>query len=164
MHIRFTAAIAAAFLAVASGTAIGQTQGTSVPSPKISDNAGAGAMYHEIQPGSLMIPGVNVTFADLREMDIYATDGNKVGKVDKVLADSSNSVRAVTVQVGGFLGVGAREAVIPIDRLQKGNEKDRLVTRMTKAEIQQLEEWTADYRGIAPMDKSGNSSPARTGD
>jgi hypothetical protein len=47
----------------------------------------------------------------------------------------------VTVDVGGFLGVGAREVIVPIDRLQKGTEKDRLQVSMSKSDIEKLKQW-----------------------
>jgi sporulation protein YlmC with PRC-barrel domain len=96
---------------------------------------------HEVKENDVTVPMLNVTKKDLTGMDIYGSDGKKIGDVDKVLADSSNSVKAVTADVGGFLGIGAREVVIPIDKLQKGPEKDRLQVTMTKDELQKLAKW-----------------------
>lgn len=96
---------------------------------------------HEVKENDATVPMLNVSKKDLTGMDIYGSDGKKIGDVDKVLADSSNSIKAVTADVGGFLGIGAREVVIPIEKLQKGSEKDRLQVSMTKDEIQKLSNW-----------------------
>jgi sporulation protein YlmC with PRC-barrel domain len=101
----------------------------------------APATLHEIKDNDVMVQSLNISKKDLTGMDIYGSDGKKIGDVDKVLADSSNSVKAVTADVGGFLGIGAREVVIPIDKLQKGPEKDRLQVTMTKDELQKLAKW-----------------------
>ena len=95
----------------------------------------------EVKDKKSMVRTLNVSADDLEDMDIYGSDGKKIGDVNKILADNSHEVKAVTVDVGGFLGIGAREVVIPIDRLQKGTEKDRLQVTMTKADIEQLQRW-----------------------
>jgi len=96
---------------------------------------------HEIKSDTATAAGLNINAKDLGGMDIYGADGKKIGDVDKVLADNSNAIKAVTVDVGGFLGVGAREVIVPIDRLQKGAEKNRLQVSMSKSDIENLSRW-----------------------
>jgi sporulation protein YlmC with PRC-barrel domain len=119
-------------------------------------------MLHESKNDDAMVPGLNVKADKLSGMDIYGTDGKKIGDVDKVLADSSNQIKAVTVDVGGFLGIGAKEVVIPISQLQKG-QKDRLQTSMTKDEIQNLQKYdsTGSNSGAAGSGASGGVTTPR---
>lgn len=156
MQLRYISALTAALVLVSGLAAAQQAGAPAGPEiPMSTDLPKTGAIYHELANDKMMVPGLDVTFGDLQRMEVYGAGDKKIGDVDKVLADRTNAIRAVTVQVGGFLGIGSREAVIPIDKLQKGNEKDRLVTSMSKAEIEALEEWSDAYRGA-----SSNRAPA----
>jgi sporulation protein YlmC with PRC-barrel domain len=117
---------------------------------------------HEVKDDNMTAAGLNVNAKDLQSMAIYGSDGKKIGEVKNVLADSSNQIKAVSADVGGFLGMGAREVVFPIDKLQKGSDKDRLQTAMTKDEIQNLEAWN-DNGSSSRSSTSGSSTvPSRS--
>lgn len=140
----------------------------SAPPAGMGSSTGSGSsaldrsMLQEVKDDDkAMATGLNVSAKDLADMDIYGTDGKKIGEVEKVLADKSNAIKAVTVDVGGFLGMGAREVIIPIDQLQKGQEKDRLQTSMTKAELEKLDEWSDSDRGSA-RERSGTGTAPGT--
>jgi sporulation protein YlmC with PRC-barrel domain len=162
-------ATAAAVVLTAAGFAQAQQGGTSpsapAPSaqspsqPSATGGKGMSSTLHEIKDDKAMITGLNVNAKDLGDMDIYGSDGKKIGEVNKVLADSSNAVKAVTVDVGGFLGMGSHEVVIPIDKLQKGTENKRLQTAMSKDEIQKLDEWSDRDRGNAPQRSGSQGTP-----
>ena len=162
MRVKFgVAAATAALFLTAAGMAQAQSSppATSPASPPASSQApssstpphATGSMstsskldrstLHEIKEDTAKAGALNVNAKELRSMAIYGSDGKKIGEVKNVLADSSNAIKAVSADVGGFLGMGAREVVFPIDKLQKGTEKDRLQTAMTKDEIQNLEAW-----------------------
>ena len=132
-------------------------RGTAQSSPTLDRST-----LREIKDDKAMAQGLNVSAEDLADMEIYGSDDKKIGEVSKVLADSSNSIKAVSVDVGGFLGMGSREVVIPIDKLQKGKEKNRLQTSMTKEEIEKLEEWADRDRGKGTGTSSPSTAPSRT--
>ena len=119
------------------------TERVAPPAAAPSDQAAAlePGTLHEIKSDTATAQGLNINAKDLAGMDIYGSDGKKIGDVDKVLGDNSNMIKAVTVDVGGFLGMGAREVIVPIDRLQKGTEKDRLQVSMSKSDIENLKQW-----------------------
>lgn len=161
------AATTAALLLTTSGFALAQQtapgaadrvapSSSALPAERNSASFAAGTL-HEVKENDMAVPILNVTKKDLTGMDIYGSDGKKIGDVDKVLADSSNSVKAVTADVGGFLGIGAREVVIPIDKLSKGSEKDRLQVSMTKDEIQNLAKWEDPDRGASRTPSSAET-------
>ncbi len=138
------------------------TGGAALPADRSSASLARGTL-HEIKDNNAMVQALNINAKDLSGMDIYGSDGKKIGDVDKVLGDSSNSVKAVTMDVGGFLGMGSREVVIPIERLQKGTEKDRLQVTMTKDEIQKLDRWEdADRGNAARRNPSAAETPSTT--
>ena len=136
-----------------SGSMGSGTMGSTSSSTKLDKGT-----LHEIKDDNAMATALSVNAKDLRAMAIYGSDGKKIGEVKNVLADSSNQIKAVSADVGGFLGIGAREVVFPIDKLQKGSEKDRLQTAMTKDEIQKLETWASN--GSSPTRGSTGSSTA----
>jgi TolB-like protein len=72
-------------------------------------------------------------------MAVYGSDGKKIGEINRVLGDGSNTAKAVAVDAGGFLGMGTHEVVFPLDKLSKGSEKNHLSTSLTKDEIKNLE-------------------------
>jgi hypothetical protein len=103
----------------------------------------AGSSFVELKDNDTIVGGLNQKVGDVTGMDIYGADGKKIGDVDNVLGDAAGKAQAVTVDVGGFLGVGTREVVLPLSKLTQGPEKDRLNTGLTKAEIEKLEDWRA---------------------
>lgn len=50
-------------------------------------------------------------------VDIYGPDNKKVGDVTEVVFDRSGKIETVTVGVGGFLGVGAKDVAIPFEQI-----------------------------------------------
>ncbi len=55
---------------------------------------------------------------DIRGRDVLAKDGEKIGKVDALLVDDEESkVRFMRVEAGGFLGIGERKFLIPVDAI-----------------------------------------------
>lgn len=129
-------------------------------------HASSGMTLQEIKSDDAMAKPLNIRAKDLRGMDIYGADGKKIADVDHVLADQSNEIKAVSADVGGFLGIGSREVVIPIDKLTKGTGKDRLHTALTKDQIGKLDQW-ADASGSGSTAGGSNSSlgssPSSTG-
>ncbi|MQA66891.1 MAG: hypothetical protein GEU76_13490 [Alphaproteobacteria bacterium] len=129
-------------------------------SPGVSSGALDSSSLSEVKDDKAMVKSLAVSAKDLADMDIYGSDNKKIGEIDKVLADSSGDIKAVTVDIGGFLGIGAKEVLISLDYLQKGAKKDQLQTSMTKKEIETLSEWKEPVRapgrksspGMAPGD------------
>ena len=56
-----------------------------------------------------------------------------------LLIDNSGRVRAAVVEWGGFLGIGERQAVVPIERIRLGQGgNDRAQLTMTREELEAL--------------------------
>jgi sporulation protein YlmC with PRC-barrel domain len=100
------------------------------------------ASLTEIKDDSAIISALDVNVKKLKGMDIVGSDGKKIGEIDKVLADSSNQPKAVTIDAGGFLGIGGHEVILPLDQLQKSTDKDFKVS-MTKEQVEKLEKFEA---------------------
>lgn len=50
-------------------------------------------------------------------VDVYGPDDKKVGDVTEVIVDKTGKVEMVTIGVGGFLGIGAKDVAIPFDQV-----------------------------------------------
>ena len=72
--------------------------------------------------------------------EIRTADGEKIGDVDDLILDGEHRVVAMTVGVGGFLGMDETRVAIPMKRLTIGEDEaqmaPRISTDLTKAEIE----------------------------
>jgi sporulation protein YlmC with PRC-barrel domain len=165
MPMRTLLAATSMVLALSAGTALaegapqqtgqqqmGQQQGATQGKPKLAKGT-----LHEVTDSAMRVDNLNLTADQLDDMAIYGADGEKIGDVGTVLADNAGKIKAVSVDVGGFLGIGAREVVIPVDKLQRGQEEDRLTTAMTRDQIERLEEWRRDGAAGRDMDGRGDA-------
>lgn len=58
----------------------------------------------------------------LMGVDIYGPDNKKVGDVTEVVLDKMGKIEMITVGVGGFLGIGAKDVAIPFDQVTWSDE------------------------------------------
>jgi hypothetical protein len=77
--------------------------------------------------------------------DVYGADNRNMGEVEDVVMGANGQVESVLVDVGGFLGLGARRVAIPISQIQLG-QGDRLTTTMTEAQAKELPEYKEAQR------------------
>jgi ribosomal 30S subunit maturation factor RimM len=78
-------------------------------------------------------------YVELGDMNVVNPAGEKIGEVEEVLMDTSGKVVAVAVEVGGFLGIGDDDVIIPLDQLRL--ENNQLMTALTKEQIEVLPKW-----------------------
>ena len=73
-----------------------------------------------------------------------ATGWNEIGEVEDVVLDSEAKVVGVTVDVGGFLGIGETTVLLPTDDLRLVQTPEGsgfyIVTRMSREQIEDAEE------------------------
>lgn len=55
--------------------------------------------------------------SEIKGMDVYSDQNEKIGSVDDVLLDQHGNVKAIVIGVGGFLGVGERDVAVPFNAL-----------------------------------------------
>jgi sporulation protein YlmC with PRC-barrel domain len=91
-------------------------------------------------PTAAQTPSAETTgYQELGDMNVVTPDGDKIGEVEEVLMNTSGKVVAVAVEVGGFLGIGDDDVIIQLDQLRL--EDNRLVTTLTKEQIEALPKW-----------------------
>jgi sporulation protein YlmC with PRC-barrel domain len=96
----------------------------------------------EVEDGQAQVPGLGVNAARLEEMEVVGAGGEELGTVEEVLANPAGQIVAVTVESGGFLGIGAKEVVVQLDQLRLTD--DRLSTSLSKEQLAALPAWADD--------------------
>lgn len=69
---------------------------------------------------------------------VVSKDGEEVGEVEKVVENVATRDRAMVVDVGGFLGIGARSVALPLDRAVF-TEEGHIMADASRAELEQAE-------------------------
>ncbi len=71
--------------------------------------------------------------------NVVGATGEDAGEVENLLIDSAGNVRAAVVEWGGFLGIGQRRALVPIEQIELGTgPTDRARLDMTREELEAL--------------------------
>ncbi|MGG5889861.1 PRC-barrel domain-containing protein [Falsiroseomonas sp. HC035] len=76
--------------------------------------------------------------------NVVGVNGRDAGEVENLLIDGNGQVRAAVVEWGGFLGIGARRAVVPIEQLAFGGPNDRVRMELTRAQLEALPRYETD--------------------
>ena len=85
----------------------------------------------------------DLTAATLEGATIYGADDHKVGKVDHVHGTGASG--AAIIDVGGFLGIGAKPVSVPLSDLQFMRDENgdvHAVTAWTKDQLKDMPEYT----------------------
>jgi hypothetical protein len=161
MRAKKRLAVAAAALLFASGSAIAQQS-----SRTVGASVDIQGPLTEIKNDDARAPSLNISRRDLAASSIYGSDGKKIASVNRVLGDNTGNIKAVTADVGRFLGVASKEVIFPVDQLSKSAENDHLTTTMTKDDIQKLQQYTSsdNARSGSVGNSASSTAPARTAD
>jgi sporulation protein YlmC with PRC-barrel domain len=72
---------------------------------------------------------------DIRGRKVLAKDGEEIGKVDALLVDAQESkIRFMRVEAGGFLGLGEKRFLIPVDAITRV-DKDTVSVDQTRDKV-----------------------------
>jgi sporulation protein YlmC with PRC-barrel domain len=81
---------------------------------------------------------------DVRGLDVYDEDGDQIGTVKDLYADTEErKVRFLDVGAGGFLGLGERRFLIPVEAVREVRE-DRVVVAHKRRRVAQSPLFDAD--------------------
>lgn len=99
-------------------------------------------------PGAPAVGSTFLTFDRARGLigtDLIGADDRKTGEIDNLLADGNGQIRAVVVEWGGFLGVGQKKAVVPLENIRLGAaENDRARLTLTREQLEALPAYDRD--------------------
>ena len=128
------------------------------------------------QPVLVNLDDTDLTIADpsedIRGYKVSARDGDDIGKVEGLMIDGNDrKVRFLEVGAGGFLGIGERKFLIPVDAISRVEDDQVYVDRDRQhiidspaydpAIAQKPDFWesTYGYYGYVPYWGSGYAYP-----
>jgi hypothetical protein len=85
------------------------------------------------------MPMGNIRGDDLKGTTVYGANDAKIGEIGDVVLTPDNKPDAVVVDVGGFLGIGAKEVAVGMNKLKFMTDKDGkkyLYTNFTKEQLE----------------------------
>lgn len=87
-----------------------------------------------------------VTVTDYYKQNVYDPSDKKIGEIKDVLIASDGKVAAFIVEVGGFIGAGAKDVAVPFTDVKgtKKNDKWYLTMNTTKDEMKNAPGLTYD--------------------
>jgi sporulation protein YlmC with PRC-barrel domain len=103
--------------AMLTATAIAQSSPPSATPPAPTPSASSSADSSAKTPEQNLAGQGKWRASKLMGVDIYGPDNKKVGDITEVLFDKTGKIEMVTVGVGGFLGIGAKDVAIPFDQV-----------------------------------------------
>jgi PRC-barrel domain len=90
-----------------------------------------GALYIAEQPGNALL------VTEYLGRSVYGPDKQKVGSISNLLVDTTGRIIGVVLDVGGFLGFGAKEVAISFEALfpVRENDEEAFLVEMSKAQL-----------------------------
>jgi sporulation protein YlmC with PRC-barrel domain len=91
-------------------------------------------------------PAESWTVSNYYKQNVYDPRESKIGTVDDVLVDKSGKVTGLVVGVGGFLGAGEKDVIVPFTAVksQKKDDKWWLTLDETKDSLKNAPGFTYD--------------------
>jgi len=82
---------------------------------------------------------------DVRGLDVYDEDGDQIGTVEDLYADAEErKVRFLDVGAGGFLGLGERRFLIPVEAVSEVREDGVVVVAQKRQRVADSPPFEAD--------------------
>ena len=101
------------------------------------------------QPGLVRLSESGLALEDLtqdvRGMDVYDEDGDQIGTVKDLYADTEErKVRFLDVGAGGFLGLGEKRFLIPVEAVSEVLREDVVVVDQKRQKVAESPLFDAD--------------------
>jgi hypothetical protein len=110
------------------------------------------------------VPAGTMTVANYYKQSVNDPSNAKVGTIEDVLITDKGEIKALVIGVGGFLGVGEKDVIVPFEAV-KGSTKDNkwtLVMNATKDELKAAQAFKYDRTKMTWMkDESSSTTGAR---
>lgn len=91
-------------------------------------------------------PTESWTISNYYKQSVYDPKESKIGDIDDVLIDKAGKVTGLVIGVGGFLGAGEKDVIVPFNavRTTKKNDKWWLTLEETKDDLKRAAGFTYD--------------------
>jgi hypothetical protein len=90
-----------------------------------------------VAPTAASVPLARVT--SLVGTNLVGANNRDAGEIENLLIDRAGNVRAAVIEWGGFLGIGERRAVVPIEQIRFGTAAgERARLELTREQLEAL--------------------------
>jgi sporulation protein YlmC with PRC-barrel domain len=91
-------------------------------------------------------PNESWTVSNYYKQSVYDPKQSKIGDVDDVLVDKSGKVTGLVIGVGGFLGAGEKDVIVPFTAVKTSKKDDKwwLTLDQTKDDLKNAPGFTYD--------------------
>ena len=137
-------------LSVLCGILISITLALAQPAPAPSPATPAERMQTTTSPAPTPASGWRAS--KLVGVNVYNNDNEKIGDISEILLDMSGKVSGVVIGVGGFLGLGQHDVLVPMEQLKFANEPRSATAPTTTAPPST----TTPTTGTTPPARSAN--------
>ena len=96
---------------------------------------------HAATTHTMSLNAVTAPKDTLLKAKVVDAKGNDVGSVDDVMFNKAGKPSSLKVDVGGFLGIGAKDVAMKASAFKFDPDRKVLVTNMTKDQIKKLPEF-----------------------
>jgi len=105
----------------------------------VAQNTGAqpasqGLTVSELSPDNVVVASKMIGST------VYSSANENVGDINDIIMDKGGTIRAVVIGVGGFLGLGEKNVLVPLDRIQMSRDENnslRFTINATRKELEQ---------------------------
>ena len=101
-----------------------------------------GSYLREVDDSEPLLGPGNMTVRQMEDAYVIDAGGKRVGDVEEVIANNQGQIVGLSAEVGGFLGVGDKEVLIPLEHLTVQNGQFR--TQLTVDQLKALPRWDED--------------------
>jgi sporulation protein YlmC with PRC-barrel domain len=70
-------------------------------------------------------PSQSWTVTNYYKQDVYDPNQSKIGAIDDVLVDKGGKITGLVVGVGGFLGAGEKDVIVPFTAIKTEKKNDK---------------------------------------
>lgn len=101
-----------------------------------------GSYLREVDDDEPLLGPGNMTVRQMEDAYVFDARGKRIGEVEEVIANNRGQIVGLTVEVGGFLGMGDKEVLVPLEHLTVQNGQFR--TNLTADQLKALPRWDDD--------------------
>lgn len=126
------------------GMAPGMTDGTATDQAMTDTETMAPAATATAADAPATIAVAELTAEELQGAPVYDADNTWIGEVSELVLTPEGQVSEAVIDVGGFLGIGAKPVALDMESVtiarEAGSDDLRLTVAMTKAELEAMPE------------------------
>jgi sporulation protein YlmC with PRC-barrel domain len=79
---------------------------------------------------------VQEPWQDIRELDVYDINGEQIGSVEDLYVDrEAQRPRFLDVSAGGFLGLGKKHFLIPVEEVSRDVGEERVTVNQSRGKV-----------------------------